>query len=128
MLVGPLTKIMGEPRVLLIGAISLSIGLLILPLANNVWEFVFDAVLLCAGISLCHPTLAAMVSQRIPDAHQGTVMGAFNSVAAFGRIFSPPIGGAIFIQLGAYWPLIFAGFVMLPVVGAAAWTSLRTKL
>ena len=127
-LVGPLTKNLGEPRVLLIGVISLSIGLMMLTLANNVWVFAFDAILLCAGTSLCHPTLAAIGSQRTPDAHQGTVMGTFNSVAAFGRIFSPPIGGAVFIQLGANWPLIFAGLVMLPVVGAAAWTSLRAKL
>ena len=127
-LVGPLTKTLGEVRVLLIGAISSSIGLLTLTLADNVWVFAIDAVLLSTGTSLCHPTLAAMVSQRTPNVHQGTVMGTFNSVAAFSRIFSPPIGGAIFIHLGANWPLIFAGFIMLPVVGAAAWTSLRAKL
>ena len=127
-LVRRLSKTLGEPRVLLADAISLSIRLLLLSIVNNVFTFAIDTILLCLGTSLCHPTLTAMVSQRTPTEHQGSAMGTVNSVAAIGRILSPPIGGVIFIQMGANWPVILSGLIMLPVVGVAAWISMRVKL
>jgi predicted MFS family arabinose efflux permease len=66
-----------------------------------------------------------MLSQRAADDHQGTVMGAANSVAALARIAVPPVGGLLFSQAGPNWPMLVAGLIMLPVVAAAAWMSVR---
>ncbi len=87
--------------------------------------FAVIALLFCLGTSFCHPTLTAMLSQRAADEHQGTVIGAANSVAAMGRIAAPPVGGLLFVQAGPNWPMLMAGLIMLPVVAAAALMSVR---
>ncbi|MDP6344025.1 MAG: MFS transporter [Alphaproteobacteria bacterium] len=124
-LLGPVSRRIGEPRVLLIGAAALSAGLLLVPWVDDVVTFAANTVFMCLGTSFCHPTLTALISQRADDRHQGTVMGVANSVAATGRIVSPPIGGMIFASLGPNWPLLIGGFIMWPVVAAAVWMSWR---
>ncbi len=126
-LVGPMTKSLGGARVLFIGAVSLSTGLLSIVLVDGVAAFALNTILLCMGTSFCHPTLTAMISQRADEDHQGTVMGAANSVSSLGRIISPPLGGLLFSHMGPNWPMLVAGLVMLPVVAAAAWMSLRQE-
>ena len=123
--VGPLTQSLGPARLLLIGAVSLSVGLLSVALVDGIAGFAVIALLFCLGTSFCHPTLTAMLSQRAADEHQGTVIGAANSVAAMGRIAAPPVGGLLFVQAGPNWPMLMAGLFMLPVVAAAALMSIR---
>ncbi len=124
-LVGPMTRAIGAPKVLFIGAVSLCLGLLAVVIVDNMAAFAINTILLCMGTSFCHPTLTALISGRAADAHQGTVMGTANSVASMGRIAAPPVGGLIFTQLGPNWPMLVAGLIILPVVAAAAWMSIR---
>ena len=123
-LVGPLTRQFGGPRVLLLGATALCTGLILVPMVNCIMAFAGDILLLCMGTSFCHPTLMAMIAQRTDAAHQGTVMGAAGSVMAISRITSPPVAGFLFTQMGPSWPMLMGAFIMLPVVAAAAWMSL----
>ena len=125
LLLGPLTKVFGGELVLFLGAVSLATGLLSVVFVDTVAAFAANTILLCMGTSFCHPTLTAMVSQRAGADHQGTVMGAANSVAAMGRIISPPVGGLLFTHMGVNWPLLVAGMIMLPVVVVVAGMSLR---
>jgi MFS family permease len=124
-LVGPVTKALGPPRVLLLGAVALSTGLLLIPWINSIATFAGYVILLCLGTSFCHPVLTAMISQRADGDHQGTVMGIASSIAALGRISSPPVAGLLFSQLGPNWPMLMGGIIVLPVAVAAAWMSLR---
>jgi MFS family permease len=124
MLVGPMTKAMGPPRVLLLGATALSSGLLLIPWVSGIATFAGDVLLLCIGTSFCHPVLTSMISQRADGEHQGTVMGTASSIAALGRISSPPLAGLLFSHLGPNWPMLMGGIIILPVAVAAAWMSL----
>ncbi|MBL6951471.1 MAG: MFS transporter [Alphaproteobacteria bacterium] len=126
-MVGPLTRKIGGPRILLLGATALTTGLFLVPWVNSGVAFAADTLLLCMGTSFCHPTLAAMISQRADEAHQGTVMGTAGSVLALGRITSPPLAGLLFTHLGPNWPMLMGGFIMLPVVASAAWMSLISQ-
>ena len=119
-----MTKAFGSQRVLFLGAVSLSTGLLLIVFVDSAMAFAMNTILLCMGTSFCHPTLTAMLSRRADTDHQGTVMGAANSVTAMGRIASPPVGGLLFMHIGPNWPMLVAGLIMLPVVAVAAWQSL----
>jgi len=120
-----LTRTFGEPRLLFLGAISLSTGMLSMPWIDGIASFAGVVLLLCMGTSFCHPVLTAMISQRADGDHQGTVMGATSSIAALGRICSPPLAGLLFSQLGPNWPMLMGGIIVLPVAVAAAWMSLK---
>ncbi len=124
LLVGPLTRGFGEPRLLFLGAVSLSTGMLLMPWIGDAVTFAAVTMLLCMGTSFCHPVLTAMISQRADGDHQGTVMGAANSIAAIGRISSPPLAGLLFSHLGPNWPMLMGGIIIIPVAVAAAWMSL----
>jgi len=123
-LVGPMTKKMGPPRVLLLGAIAMSSGLLSVIVVTDIVSFAIVTLALCIGTSFCHPTLTAMISERGDGDHQGTIMGAANSVSALGRITSPPMAGLLFTHWGPNWPMLVGGLIILPVVAIAAWMSI----
>jgi DHA1 family tetracycline resistance protein-like MFS transporter len=125
--IGPLTRLIGEPRVLLLGATSLSLGMLMAPWVSNAALFAVNAVFMCAGTSFCHPTLTALISQRAGARHQGSILGLSNAVASSGRVASPPVAGLIFQTFGANWPLIVAGFLIWPVILSAGILSLRAR-
>lgn len=120
---GPITRLIGGPRVLFIGATVLSTGLLLVPWVDDVMAFAAVTLMFSIGTSFCHPSLTAMISQRADEDNQGTVMGTGHSVAALARIASPPLAGLLFTHLGPNWPMLMGGFIMLPVVASAAWMS-----
>ena len=120
----PMTKKRGPPRVLLLGAIAMSSGLLSVIVVTDIVSFAIVPLALCIGTSFCPPTLTAMISERGDGDHQGTIMGAANSVSALGRITSPPMAGLLFTHWGPNWPMLVGGLIILPVVAIAAWMSI----
>ncbi|MBT4486675.1 MAG: MFS transporter [Rhodospirillaceae bacterium] len=122
-LLGPITRQLGGPKVLFIGASVLSAGLLLAPWVDGIWAFAVIAFMFSLGTSFCHPSLTAMISQRADEDNQGTVMGTANSVTALARIISPPLAGLLFMYPGPNWPMLMGGIIMLPVVASAAWMS-----
>lgn len=129
LVLGPLTRRIGEWPVLLVGSIAMSAGLLLMPALPGLSGFLICALLLCIGSSFCHPTFTAVISQRADDERQGAVLGVVNAVGSFGRILGPPLAGAQFDNLGPDWPLLSGGCILWTVIlaiAAVAWRQRRT--
>jgi DHA1 family multidrug resistance protein-like MFS transporter len=113
LLVGPLTKRFGDPKVIRFGFLLSGASLLAIPLAGT-----FPTLLLTIGLfSLCNalliPAITSLTSKRATMDH-GVTMGLSNSFISLGRIFGPSLGGFAF---DLHWALPFVGGALIMVAG-----------
>ncbi|WP_262692045.1 MFS transporter [Kordiimonas aestuarii] len=107
MAVGPLFRIFGEVKSLLLGAATQLAGLALLfagPVHMATAIIAFPMVM--SGLTISFPALNSLVSQRSDRRIQGTALGLSSGVSALGRVFGPISGGFIFEGFSAYTPYL----------------------
>jgi DHA1 family multidrug resistance protein-like MFS transporter len=92
---GPLTRKIGEVRVLQGGLLLAMIGFIGTALSAQIWVFVFFSALFNFGNALLQPSVASLVSQRATTG-QGVTMGLQNSFSSLGRAVGPLWAGSIY--------------------------------
>jgi MFS family permease len=107
-------------------AVSESVGLVAIALAQTLGAALLGAVAMGAGFSLLFPSLALVVINRVPEERRGAAMGTFTAFFDVGVGVGSPIAGAA-AAIGGYEAafLIAAGFALGTVLVAL---SLRTML
>ena len=92
LLIGPLTKRIGEEQVLRWGLAVSVAGLVGISLVSLMWQMIAFAAVFNAGNSLLRPSVASLISQRARTG-QGVAMGLENSFMSLGRAFGPMWAG-----------------------------------
>ncbi|HEU4595883.1 MAG TPA: MFS transporter [Pyrinomonadaceae bacterium] len=96
-LIGRLVKRFGELRLVVAGAVLLTVNLLILPFVGPLWGGLTALMLVMTGFSLGNslatPSLTSLASKSADASEQGGVMGATQSAASLARAVGPVIGG-----------------------------------
>jgi MFS family permease len=87
-----------------------AVGLLVIAVAPNLPVAIAGSVIMGAGFSLLHPSLALMVMNRTDPTQQGAAIGAYTSFWDLGLAVWGPATGLVAAHLG--YPAVF-------VVGAA---------
>jgi DHA1 family tetracycline resistance protein-like MFS transporter len=118
-LVARLSRRYGERRTALGGAVTLSLGLLLLPLAPGLGVAALLLGLIAAGQGLLSPALSSMLSLHAENGRQGVTLGLGQAHAAAARAIGPIIAGALFDADDAL-PYLVAGFVAAGVLPALA--------
>ncbi|MCE3236013.1 MAG: tetA [Vampirovibrio sp.] len=83
----------GEKPLIVLGAILLCISIAALPLNSNVAWVVLASSGLSIGNSLVTPMLSGLASKSADAQSQGAILGLMQSIASFGRMIGPAIGG-----------------------------------
>ena len=86
--IGPLTRRIGEENVLKSGLVVSMVGLLLLALVPNKWVMIASVLIFTAGNVLLQPSVTALISRRTRDG-QGSAMGLNNSFQSLGRGVGP---------------------------------------
>lgn len=92
LVIGPLTRRIGEERVLRSGLLISVAGLVGLALAPEMGQMIAMAAVFNAGNALLRPSVASLISQRARTG-QGVAMGLENSFMSLGRVVGPIWGG-----------------------------------
>jgi MFS family permease len=104
-LIGKLTKIFGEKRLLLSGIILLASGLAFIPLSiSNVFLIWLFIILMSIGLAFINPTILSLISKLTSPEKQGEVLGVNQSMGSLGRVLGPVWGGFAFNVLGYQFP------------------------
>lgn len=111
-MVRPLAKRYGEAKLMIAGALSMSLGFVSVLFVFAPPLAFAGGTLIAIGYGLANPTLSAMISKNAPDNIQGTAMGASQSTQALCRILGPLAFGAAFSGIGRDAPYVGAGIVM----------------
>jgi DHA1 family tetracycline resistance protein-like MFS transporter len=124
-LIGPLTKLLGEKRLIQIAALSLMTGLVLI--GNSSSEFILWPGLFFygAGAAMFNPSLSSLVSKSAKDNERGMYLGQYQAACAMGRILGPTFSGVLYSTFQPSAPF-FAGVVIaLPVILLIANFTLR---
>jgi len=107
-LIGPLTKSFGSPRLLSTGFVVLVAGFLVLTVAE-VWVVLFVALaLLSLGQGVVTPSLTSVVADSVAPDKRGEALGVQQSAGALSRIVGPAVAGLTFDHVGVAWPYVVA--------------------
>ncbi len=123
--VGALAARLGERSLITIGAASLGIGALWMPLAASEYELFAAAFLMILGVSANASSLNSLLSQYAGDGSRGRILGLGQSFAGIGRISGPALAGVVFAQLGQNWPFFVGAMAMAALAVGSRFISVR---
>ena len=117
-LIGPLVQRFGELKLTITGLGFLIIGCLNIAIANkeNSIPIVFlGCSFLAIGTGLVTPCLRSLISRRIKDSNQGTVLGGLQGLQSLGTCIGGVLAGIAF-DFDERSPFIGAGLILLIVI------------
>jgi DHA1 family tetracycline resistance protein-like MFS transporter len=118
-LIGPITKLIGKKKILILGSFLIMVTLALIPYAGNFLWLAVDSIFLSLGTGMLQPTLLSLISEVTSDAEQGITLGVNQSLSALARMFGPLWGGFTFEFLGYPFPFITGAAFMFLIVLAS---------
>ena len=115
-LVGRLARRFGEARLIVQGAVALTVGLVLAPFAETVSILLVAMVFLVYGFSVSTPSLNSLISLQVGEDEQGKVLGVTRSVSTLARVIGPAWAGFLFSTLGRNGPYFGGAVVMIGVL------------
>jgi predicted MFS family arabinose efflux permease len=124
-LINLLSKKLGEERLIALGPILMSFGILVMPIFQNLVIFFLANSLLAAGFGIINTSIPTFLSKRITLNAQGRILGIASSVASVANIPGPLIIGIIYDFAGSFVPfLISGGFLVVAfLIGCRVYSS-----
>jgi MFS family permease len=95
-LISKLVKRFGEPRLIVVGAFLMAVGLFWTPYGVELGALLVALAALSAGQGLMHPSLTSLLSRSADPAQQGAVLGIAQSLSSLARIAGPIWGGVLY--------------------------------
>ncbi|WP_428063040.1 TCR/Tet family MFS transporter [Brevundimonas sp.] len=95
LVVGPVTKALGDRKTMLLGLVGGTVGIGLMGWAPTGWMFV-AAMLPNALWGLAMPTLQSLMTRQVSESEQGQLQGATMSVASIAGVASPLFFGWIY--------------------------------
>ncbi|HEX3130326.1 MAG TPA: MFS transporter [Thermoanaerobaculia bacterium] len=114
-LLGPAVRRFGEVGVTRIGALSLVIGLIFIPLSTSLWGLAVCVLFVPIGTALLFPATTSLVSRRARRSETGQVMGVQQLFGGVSRMLGPLWAGFVFERIGIQYPFWIAAALMLSV-------------
>jgi len=119
-LVGRLTKVFGEARLVVAGAALACLALGFLPYLGAVALVRGALGVMAVGTGLLNPSLSSLASRVVDPDEVGGVMGIYQSMGSLARIGGPLLGVVSFRDLGQAWPFRFGSLMMFGAAALAA--------
>ncbi len=120
LLVGRLSRRLGERRLLLAGLAATSLGLVLVASQHSLPALVAVLPVLTFGQAMVMPALTTLVSHAAPAQQQGETLGAYQGAASLARVIGPVAGQLALGHLGLGAPAIAAGLAAAAAAVAAA--------
>lgn len=111
-LIGWFTKRLGESRLVVIGTMAMSWGLLFAPLCHSYAPLLLVMGVLALGSGLAGPSLQSLISRKTNAEDQGGILGLAQSLSSLARVLGPLGAGYFFGKLGVSAPWLIGGSLM----------------
>lgn len=121
LLIGPMTRRLGEARLAGLGMALLATGMLVVPAIVGLGSFAASTALVAFGFASINAPLSALVSRAAAATHQGAALGAAQGAGALGRVLGPGLAGWLFETFGRDAPAVSGGIVLALTLLAVAW-------
>jgi len=111
-ILGRVIDVLGEKRVMRLGALSLALGLALTPLPHAVILLALVIALVPIGTALLFPATSSLVTYLAPEAERGQVLGVQQTFGGVARVIAPIWSTAAFQGLGTDVPFYIAGAIV----------------
>ncbi len=111
-LISWLSKRFGEEKLIALGPTLMAIGVIVMPVFQNLVIFYLANSLLAAGFALINTSIPAFLSKRSSGSEQGSVLGILSSVASIANIPGPLIIGVVYDVAGSFVPFAFSSIIL----------------
>jgi DHA1 family tetracycline resistance protein-like MFS transporter len=119
LLIGPLSRRLGEARLVLIGSAAIALGLGVITVAASVPMLLVASACLAVGMGLLNPSINSLISRQAGAEERGGIMGVAQSGASLARVLGPAVAGPLFELIGRNAPYYAGVLVMLAVLAFA---------
>ena len=126
-LIGPLTKLFGEIKLVQLAAVFMMIGLSLMGSAISVLTLWIGLFFYGCGAAMFNPSLSSLVSKSANANEKGLFLGQYQSACALGRILGPTFSGILFSQISTSAPLYTGAMLGIPVIVLITNFALRRK-
>jgi MFS transporter, DHA1 family, tetracycline resistance protein len=96
--VGPLAQRFGDPVISKVGLVLSAIAYAGLGFTHNLPAFAAVLIVWAIGASCIEPTLSALLSNAVPNARRGAMLGFNDLMSNVGLMFAPALGGFVIDQ------------------------------
>lgn len=114
-LFGPLTKRLGEVRLIRYAFIFSAILVVLTTMAESYLNILLATIFIFVGFDLMRPAVTSYLS-KIAGNEQGFVSGMNSMFTSFGNMFGPIVGGVLF-DINLDYPFYFAAIALVVGVG-----------
>jgi MFS transporter, DHA1 family, tetracycline resistance protein len=111
-LIGRLTKIFGETRLLIAASALLFAGMIGVPFVTGLAPLIPVNIALACGMALFGPSSNSLISREAAVDERGGVLGVSQSTQSLARVIGPLIAGPLFAVFGRNAPYWAAGAAM----------------
>lgn len=111
-LVGRMTRALGERALVVAGTFVMALGFALVPLASGTRGLLGLLAILAVGAGLNSPSLTSLISQTGAADTQGGVLGVSQSLSSLAMILGPAWGGFSFEHFGIGVPLLSSGVLL----------------
>jgi predicted MFS family arabinose efflux permease len=126
-LIGPITKRIGENAVVMWSIAGMGLGLAVLAMTASVTMTLLAMTLVSAAHSFFSPVSTAMVSHFAEPAERGMVLGVFQGIGSLGRVAGPAFAGVAFAQISYSSPYWISALLTLPALVLAVGIMRRAQ-
>ncbi len=120
LLVGRLSRRLGERRLLLVGLAAAALGLVLVAAQRSLLALMAVLPVLTFGQAMVIPALSTLVSHTAPAQRQGETLGAYQAAASLARVIGPLAGQMALGHLGLGAPAMAAAAAAAAAAMAAA--------
>ena len=126
-LIGPITKRIGENAVVMWSIAGMGLGLAVLAMTASVTMTLLAMTLVSAAHSFFSPVSTAVVSHFAKPAERGMVLGVFQGIGSLGRVAGPAFAGVAFAQISYSSPYWISALLTLPALVLAVGIMRRAQ-
>jgi MFS family permease len=126
LLLGPMIKRFGEAGAMRLGTASLTLGLLLYPLADSLVTLAVILPLMPVGTALLFPATTSLMSRASAREELGLTMGVAQTFAGLARVAAPLLSNSAYQRFGIGSPFLLAGATV-ALVGVLAVRATGTR-
>jgi len=126
-LIGPITKRIGENAVVMWSIAGMGLGLAVLAMTASVTMTLVAMTLVSAAHSMFSPVSTAVVSRFAEPAERGMVLGVFQGIGSLGRVAGPTFAGVAFAQISYSSPYWISALLTVPALVLAVGIMRRAQ-
>jgi len=124
-LIGRLTNLFGEKKLVQLAAISLMAGLILIGSATFAFSLWIGLFFFGCGTAMFNPSLSSLISKSADPTARGLYLGHYQAACSMGRIVGPSFSGVLYSNFHPPTPFYTGAIIAIPVLILIANFSLR---